>query len=205
MARGALDVQIPANVFPRRERGVVLVVALVLLLVLTLIGLSTMESSGMEMKMANQSRERLVAMQAAEAGLHAAESFIESTGFSDAELDGSDCGAGHCFKADCSGGGYCFSGTNASDPDLCTLTPTASPAWENESLWKTSGRHHQLLSDGLEAEVKYIVEFLCHIPNSATDSAAPKDHFLFRITSLATVNTAKSRVMLQSTYKVKAS
>lgn len=191
---------------PSAQSGAVLVVALILLLVLTFIGVSTMESTGMEMKMANQNRERLIAMQAAEAGLREAETYIEDVGFSEDELTGSSCtGANQrCFKADCSDGGYCFNGTNADDPLNCALDPLSTPVWENATLnvWKTAGRHQALPEGNLEARVQYVVEFLCFIPNTTSGSLAAGDGVpLFRITSLATTRTGKSRVMLQSTYK----
>lgn len=190
------------------QRGAALVVALILLLVLTLIGVSTMESSSMEMKMANQSRERLIATQAAEAGLRDAESFIQATGFGDDELSNSGCTAGtqNCFTANCSDGGYCFDGSNAASVTTCTLTAPASPVWEDATLnvWSTAGRHHVLAAPNMQANVKYIVEFLCYIPGSVSDaSVSVNPHLLFRITSLATTKSGKSRVMLQSTYKAK--
>jgi len=192
------------------QRGAVLLVALILLLVLTLIGISTMESTGMEMKMANQSRERLIAMQAAEAGLRAAEAYIQTTGFSDAELAGTagGCVAGtqNCFASDCSDGGYCFNGSNAANINTCLVTPVAVPIWEDAVLnvWKTTGRYHAITTGSLQADVKYIVEFMCYIPGTASQLlTASNAHMLFRITSLATTKSLKSRVMLQSTYKLK--
>lgn len=57
---------------PARERGTVLVVALVLLLVLTLLGVSTMNMTRIEERMAANSQEMTRAFQAAESGLSAA-------------------------------------------------------------------------------------------------------------------------------------
>jgi len=192
---------------PLAQRGAVLVVALILLLVLTLIGVSTMESTGMEMKMANQSRERLIAMQAAEAGLRTAERYIQDVGFSDAELSNSGCteSSNHCFKSDCSDGGFCFNGSSAANVTGCTLSPLATPVWESSALnvWNTSGRHQTLPQGNLDARVSYVVEFLCYIPTDISQAlSATNASLLFRITSLATTTTGKSRVMLQSTYRV---
>jgi type IV pilus assembly protein PilX len=207
MTSRQLQIQITAGDW-NAQRGAVLVVALILLLVLTLIGVTTMESTGMEMKMANQSRERLIATQAAEAGLRAAENYIETTGFSDAELSNTSCTTGQCFRSDCAGGGYCFNGANATNLTGCTLAPLATPVWENATLnvWSSNTRHQTLAAPNIDATVKYIVEFLCYIPNSASDTlSAANANLLFRITSLAQTKTGKSRVMLQSTYKVKPS
>ncbi len=58
------------------QQGVALVVGLILLLVLTLIGLTSMRSAVMEERMAGHFRDRDLALQAAEAALRDAEAFI---------------------------------------------------------------------------------------------------------------------------------
>lgn len=189
------------------QQGAVLLVALILLLVLTLIGITTMESTGMEMKMASQQRERLVAMQSAEAGLLAAEDLIQTVGFSDGELADSGCAvAQNCFKPDCSDGGFCFNGANADNLTTCTLAPQAPPVWESAALnvWGNAGRHQTL--NVPNATVNYVIEFLCYIHSDPSDSAVltgVNASKLFRITALATTTTGKGRVMLQSTYRIK--
>ncbi len=57
---------------PGRQHGTVLVIALVLLLVLTLLGVSTMNMTRIEERMAANSQEMTRAFQAAESGLSAA-------------------------------------------------------------------------------------------------------------------------------------
>jgi type IV pilus assembly protein PilX len=57
----------------RRQRGVVLIVALVVLLVLTLLGISSMQGTVMEERMAGNMYDRNLAFQAAEAALRAGE------------------------------------------------------------------------------------------------------------------------------------
>lgn len=59
------------------QRGSVLIVSLLMLLVLTLIGITAMSTSTLEEKMAGNSRDQNLAFQAAEAGLRDAEAFIE--------------------------------------------------------------------------------------------------------------------------------
>ena len=60
----------------RNQSGVVLVVSLFMLLLLSLIGLSGMQSTALEEKMASNSRDQNIAFQAAEAALRAGEAFI---------------------------------------------------------------------------------------------------------------------------------
>jgi type IV pilus assembly protein PilX len=60
--------------YPNKQSGAVLVMALVLLTVLTLIGLSTMSSSTSEMKIANNSQQHAMAFQAAQSRIDFASS-----------------------------------------------------------------------------------------------------------------------------------
>ncbi|MCF6202975.1 MAG: PilX N-terminal domain-containing pilus assembly protein [Methylococcaceae bacterium] len=65
------------------QSGVVLVVSLIMLLLLTLIGVSGMQTTALEEKMASNSRDQNIAFQAAEAALRAGELFIENAVSSD--------------------------------------------------------------------------------------------------------------------------
>lgn len=62
----------------RRQSGAVLVVSLLFLLILTMIGVASMQTTTMEEKMAGNMRDRGVALQAAESGIRDGEAFIES-------------------------------------------------------------------------------------------------------------------------------
>ena len=64
----------------RRERGTVLIVALMFLIVLTLLGLATMNSTTLEEKMAGSSRDYNAALQAAESALRDAEADLKGSG-----------------------------------------------------------------------------------------------------------------------------
>jgi len=61
----------------RRQRGVALVVSLVFLLVLTIIGVTAMQSATLQERMAGNARDRNVAFQAGERALRAAEADID--------------------------------------------------------------------------------------------------------------------------------
>ncbi|GGK61656.1 pilus assembly PilX family protein [Amphritea balenae] len=61
------------------ERGMVLVVSLIILLAMTVIGLAGMEITSLEEKMTGSMRDRNVAFQAAESALNEAENFLENT------------------------------------------------------------------------------------------------------------------------------
>ncbi len=60
--------QVPPRA-PRRERGAVLIVSLILLVVMTLLGVTSMNSTSLEEKMAANTQETTRAFQTAETGL----------------------------------------------------------------------------------------------------------------------------------------
>ncbi|HMB74618.1 MAG TPA: PilX N-terminal domain-containing pilus assembly protein [Gammaproteobacteria bacterium] len=60
----------------RRERGAALIIALVFLIVLTMLGVSSMRTTTLQQRMAGNQRDSNLAFQAAEAGLREAEQFL---------------------------------------------------------------------------------------------------------------------------------
>lgn len=76
--------------FPRAQRGVALVVALILLVVATLIGLAGMRSTNLQERMSANMYDRSLAFQRAESTLRAAEAAITSN-WRVADLGGVDC------------------------------------------------------------------------------------------------------------------
>lgn len=61
---------------PQKERGAVLIVSLVMLLIVTLIAVSSMQGTVMEEKMAGNTRDRNLAFQTAESSLREAEIYV---------------------------------------------------------------------------------------------------------------------------------
>lgn len=65
------------NHYPQKQQsGVVLVISLIILLLLTILGVTAMQVNGLEEKMAGNSRDQNIAFQAAESALVEAEKFI---------------------------------------------------------------------------------------------------------------------------------
>lgn len=73
--------RLPAGPFGRRQRGAVLLVSLVFLLLLTLLGVSSMQNATLQEKMASSVTMRNISFQAAEAALRSGEASIQVTGF----------------------------------------------------------------------------------------------------------------------------
>jgi type IV pilus assembly protein PilX len=80
------------NTIQFKQRGSVLLISLVILLILTLVGLSAMRNTAMEEKMAGNMRDKGLSFQAAEATLREAEKYIEDNIISTQafDTDGSD-------------------------------------------------------------------------------------------------------------------
>ena len=73
-----------------KETGMALFVSLVLLLVLTLLGISAVQTTGLETRMARNDHDALLAFQAAESALREAETRLDtltSTAFSKGRVD----------------------------------------------------------------------------------------------------------------------
>ena len=68
----------PVITGPSRQRGAALIVSLVILLAMTLIGVSSMDSAVLELKMAGTMQQQIVALNRAEATLMEAESIIDT-------------------------------------------------------------------------------------------------------------------------------
>jgi type IV pilus assembly protein PilX len=77
---------------PRRQRGVALVVALILLVVATLIGLAASRGTALQERMSSNTYDRSLAFQRSESALRAAESAITAN-WQIATLGGQDCTA----------------------------------------------------------------------------------------------------------------
>lgn len=65
-----------ARPISHRQRGMVLIISLIILLVLTLLGLAAMQNTSLEERMAGNFRSQTVALQAAESSLRAGEGWL---------------------------------------------------------------------------------------------------------------------------------
>ena len=205
----------------KQQQGVALIVSLVILVLVTVAGVATMESTGMQLKMANASRDRQQAFEAAEAALRQVEEDVNDNIDNLAELENMyfECGGGDCFTPGCDGGRcfqgiwldgdevkYCKAVDDASSPEV--KPPTTSP-WETGTdskdftylnVWDDAARH--LTTDiGYDNPVKYIVEFRCFAPaDTGVELSDGNFAQIFRITTRGMSNSGRVEVMLQSSY-----
>jgi len=109
---------------PRKQHGAVFVTAMVLLIILTLLGITAMKMANLEELMSGNMRDRNLALQAAEMGLRYAEQHIRDNDSATNTPNSIDGITG--FDATCTGG-YCYYGQNQSPPliasDITYCTP----------------------------------------------------------------------------------
>ncbi len=209
---------------PFHQDGSVLIVSLILLLILTVIGVSSINNIGMNERMAGNYKDHDLAFQAAESALAAGEKEAEGLAgiFLGAGLDEitdyftcsdskSNCFTPTCLEGLCFNGSYPAISSGGSSAGICSPSNPATPLWETPSTWTTAGKAaiHTSQLTGLAEKPKYIIEFKCYVladpqvpastsgPNYGTDWA-----YMFRITALGTGSTLQSKAMVQSTFKV---
>lgn len=207
-----------------QQKGVALIVSLVILIIVTLAGVATMESTGMQLRMANASQDRQQAFEATEAGLRVVEEMISDNTDAVADFDSMylDCAGPDCFTADCTGG-RCFQGiwrdgetvnqcktvdNAAIAGGVVTVDPPLTNAWETGgdatflNVWDDAADHLTLDLADFDNDVRYIIEFRCFGP-ADPEVALSDTNFaqLYRITARGMSDSGRVEVMLQSTYK----
>ncbi|PKO39024.1 MAG: pilus assembly protein [Betaproteobacteria bacterium HGW-Betaproteobacteria-6] len=174
-----------------RQAGIVLVVALIMLVIMTLLGLSGIRTVVLEEKMTASARDRSLAFQAAETALRAAEedALGRPIGIRPAKSDGQCNESTLIAKATT---GY----INQSDVDC-------SPDWTQkvtDSNWSAHAK--AVTTNTLAGNASYIIEFMGN--DFTCDPTAPSDDnnycSRYRITARANPGTGRADVMLQSIY-----
>jgi type IV pilus assembly protein PilX len=165
------------------ECGGALVVSLLMLLVMTLLGVTAMQVTSLEEKMAGNMRDRNLAFQAAESALRGGEALLRS-----ATSAAFNCAQG-LYKVDDYG---------------CDGTPDSVRVWDAVD-WNSTGA--VAYSGGnlaaLAANPRYIIEELAGPPQSGTslEAGVPSDGSYYRITARGVGGTTNAVVLLQSTFK----
>lgn len=187
----------------RKQQGVVLLVGLIFLIIMTLIGVTGMQSTVIEQRMSTNAQDRSLAFEAAEAALRAAENTIESyasatPGPDTNASDGIYCKATACTTTSTwtpTGGDYAADDTWLSASTEVTAIPadwnvTSNPEYIIEYFGQRgggSGTSGGGLGGGVELGVSAPV---------GTTGAAP----LYRITARGFGANDNTRVILQVHY-----
>ena len=184
-----------------RQSGAVLFVSLILLLVLTLIGVTAMKTTSMQEKMAASHRQRAIAMQAAEAAIRQAEIWLEDNVKSVSDLSKFN-GADELYAAVTSSG--CAPGS-------------AELSWDyrDPSKWSSTNSDKVAVAvPGIKSiyQPRYVIEYIGRGGRNAaplnptsnttvcgTDATAP---YMFRITALGLGMNGETPYLLQSHFYI---
>ena len=188
----------------QRQSGMSLFPALMFLLVLSVLGVSALNSTLMQDKMVSNTKDVNLAFQAAEAGLRDGEADVErnktiwtATAFSSA------CTNGLCVPP-------------STWPSPSSLDISKAIDWTNTGLTRRYGSQTALpLLPDVAAQPQYVIERIPPPPGlPATPGSSvgigcgvscppPPTGFAYRLTVLATGVRPETRVVLQSTYIVR--
>lgn len=186
---------------PRRQQGATLLVALVMLIVMTLLGLASIRGTSMQERMGANMYDRSLAFQAVESALREAESSISITN-----------------TVTNSAGLYCLPGGT---PPLCAVTPSDAPgstttyvdrwndsstAWRSATTWwsQIDTAMKGKLSDDDDGAPEYIIEYMGDFEDGtgcgrrgSTSCRGPR----YRITARMPPVDGRPNVVLQTTYR----
>lgn len=173
----------------RRQRGAVLIFCLIFLLVLTLMGVSSMESTIMEERMAGNMQDYGAAFQAAESALTEAEHWL---------------GLQALWPTSSSNGSTGVWVRESMDPDAGNSIPWWwEPARNNNAWWQANARVAPG-SPGLATAPRFIIEEyrVATVGESVALGTGIQDRtrVFHRITARGVGRDASSVVQLQSTY-----
>lgn len=181
MRQGFKDMKMTNPIPHQKQRGAALIVSLMMLLVMTIIGVSSMQTNILEEKMANNNRDISLSLQSAEAAQREAEAYIETIVSPAAAFDGTT----HWLYPD------------NSDPDVYA-----------EATWNTARSYQGGDITNVTTRPKYIIELIGTIGSATTDvningygeSSGSGDVNSFRITTRGTGKSNDTVTMIQTYY-----
>jgi len=167
-----------------KQQGAALIVSLIMLLIMTLLGISSMNSTTMEEKMSGNTRDRMLAFQAAEAALKDAEDYVLNSVV-----------ATSAFNASGTGGLY----SAGVKPDV-----RADATWSNASKYRT----YSGTITGVTTQPHYIIELISTIGATGDtvnignygDSSGAGIVTTFKVTARGTGGTDNAVSMIQAYY-----
>lgn len=169
------------------EKGMALITVLVFLVVLTLVGITAMRSSGMQERMAGNLMDQDVSFQNTEAAVREGENWVNGLTYLPIVATAN-----------------------------CGVPPCQDAIWQQNSVWLNNGDFLNPLFwanspntrlaaaiPGVSGQAQYVVERLGTIPNSSNSLVL--DYFadgiqVFRVTARGPGLTANSSTVIQSTY-----
>lgn len=174
------------------QRGAALVISMLILIVLTIIGVSAMQSTTIEERMARNMRDKAVAFQAGELALTAGENWI------DTQLT-RPIPVGTCAAPPCDVW------------DVDDINPGVAPWWQNklhdQAFWQAQARSFTGPVSGVENAPRFVVEEQVFARDNLTIGTGPiTGKTYYRVTSRGATGaptagaTDRAQVVIQSTF-----
>lgn len=183
------------------QQGALLALTLIMLLIISMLGMSALDTTGIEMQMSSNNNAQLRAFEAAEFTLSKVETDLRNSRFSIASImNNTDICGDICFNMNCSQG-YCFDGTSPLDWEKCKLKVPATSPYQTEAFWKNGGGSHLSLAlPQQNITAQYLIEFRCYSPfDFSTPIDANNIARAFRVTAFIQTKDKKAQVLLRST------
>lgn len=169
------------------ERGAVLIAGLLILVVLSILGVTTMQSSLLQERMVGNLEQKDLAFQMAEAGLRDAENFILTTALLPASFNGT--------------AGLYTPAAAGDQPHWNSID------WNNVEQYRVYSANDDVADLPELQRPRYIIELLASVSGEADEDASqaygPDDGTgarVYRITSRGLSPNGRAVVMLQTTY-----
>jgi len=179
----------------KRQRGTVLVVGLLILVVMMLLGLNSMQTSVLEELMAGQSKQQNTAFHAAEAGMQAALSYLAALRKPP--------------MVTASGTAHVWPGCQVADTSCASTIPGIIASWKNfdpdTEGAKLQGKAMSDLDDvdwsmnAAEVEPHFVIESRYAQPLEFEDAAKRKGYHFFTVAAVGLDPGTNSGAVLQST------
>lgn len=182
---------LPITSSGKHQRGAVLVVSLLLLLIITVLALGASQTTRLQERMSASMRDRDLAFESSEAGLRNAERIIDSL-----TVAPSPCTTARCQVYD----------RTILPTSLAFQTPTwwTANSWQyvtNESFSTTAA--NAIKGSGMAAaDPQFVVEEIEEVADSLSvpPTGPPPSRIYYRISSGGQGGTAQAQVVLQSTF-----
>lgn len=176
----------------KRQQGIVLMMSLVMLLLLTLLGVSSIQTTSLQHRMARNATDANMAFQAAESALRDAEDYLETIN----ALTDFDSGVSGFYYEKAPG-----------DP-LPNWRDSALVDWPDEDDPGDGFLESDTVITGVALQPVYILEHVktvisdadaLNLDNIGQDTGSGRTQ-IFRVTARGTGGTAAAQVMIQATY-----
>ncbi|WP_075186691.1 pilus assembly PilX family protein [Teredinibacter haidensis] len=187
-----------------REKGATLIVALIILLIMSLIGISNMQSSTMQERMAANNRQKTVSLFAADSALKAAENWFSDNIERTEDLS----------KFDGSSGLYSLiasPGTVVAKPLSSSIPDISDPiSWSSYGVSSYKGKDI-VDSTIVSKQPKYVIEYIgrdwgtaknvASEVNSDTKGEGKTNAYMFRITAIGWGKDENIYTVLESVFR----